>query len=36
MKFWVGVTDNTWFNFLSARGLDEAIFFGNQVRHHRF
>ena len=26
MKFWVGVTDNTWFNFLSARGLDEANF----------
>ena len=27
MKFWVGVTDNTWLNFLSARGLNEATFF---------
>lgn len=26
MKFWVGVTDNTWFNFLAARSLDEANF----------
>lgn len=26
MKFWVGVTDNTWFNYLAARELDEANF----------
>lgn len=26
MKFWVGVTDNTWFDFLSKRGLDEVNF----------
>lgn len=24
MKFWAGVTDNEWFPFLSARGLDEV------------
>lgn len=26
MKFWVGVTDNGWFDFLSRRGLDEVNF----------
>ncbi|MDO8788087.1 MAG: HNH endonuclease [Sulfuritalea sp.] len=26
MKFWVGVTDNSWFGFLASRGLDEANF----------
>ena len=26
MKFWVGVTDNRWFEFLAARGLDEVNF----------
>lgn len=26
MKFWVGVTDNTWFNYLAAQGLDEVNF----------
>jgi len=26
MKFWVGVTDNTWFNYLAKRKLDEANF----------
>jgi putative restriction endonuclease len=26
MKFWVGVTDNTWFNYLAARELDEVNF----------
>jgi hypothetical protein len=24
MKFWAGVTDNEWFPFLAARGLDEV------------
>lgn len=26
MRFWVGVTDNTWFNYLAARRLDEVNF----------
>lgn len=26
MKFWVGVTDNTWFNYLAGKGLDEVNF----------
>lgn len=26
MKFWVGVTDNGWFDFLAARGPDEVNF----------
>ena len=26
MKLWAGVTDNDWFSFLSARGLDEVNF----------
>lgn len=26
MKFWVGATDNNWFNFLARRRLDEANF----------
>ncbi len=26
MRFWVGVTDNGWFNFLSGSGLDEVNF----------
>ncbi len=26
MKFWVGVTDNNWFNYLSARKFDEVNF----------
>lgn len=26
MKFWTGVTDNEWFPFLAARGLDEVNF----------
>lgn len=26
MKFWVGVTDNQWFEFLSTRGVDEVNF----------
>ncbi len=26
MKFWAGVTDNDWFSFLSAQGLDEVNF----------
>ena len=26
MRFWVGVTDNGWFKFLSSSGLDEANF----------
>lgn len=26
MKFWVGVTDNDWFNFLSHAGVDELNF----------
>lgn len=26
MKFWAGVTDNEWFPFLAARGLDEVNF----------
>ncbi|MBA3486010.1 MAG: hypothetical protein H0T88_02265 [Lysobacter sp.] len=26
MKFWVGVTDNAWFNYVAARALDEVNF----------
>lgn len=26
MKFWMGVTDNNWFNYLSVQGLDEVNF----------
>jgi putative restriction endonuclease len=26
VRFWVGVTDNRWFSFLAARGLDEVNF----------
>ena len=26
MKFWVGVTDNTWFNYLATKGFDEVNF----------
>jgi putative restriction endonuclease len=26
MRFWVGVTDNGWFDFLAARGPDEVSF----------
>lgn len=26
MKFWVGATDNNWFNFLATKGLEEANF----------
>jgi putative restriction endonuclease len=26
MKFWVGVTDNTWFDYLAKKGLDEVNF----------
>lgn len=26
MKFWVGVTDNSWFQYLSAQGFDEVTF----------
>lgn len=26
MKFWVGVTDNSWFNFLGRSGVDEVNF----------
>lgn len=26
MKFWLGVTDNRWFNFVSSRGFDEVNF----------
>jgi putative restriction endonuclease len=26
MRYWLGVTDNRWFNFLSQRGLDEVNF----------
>jgi hypothetical protein len=26
MKLWAGVTDNDWYSFLSARGLDEVNF----------
>ena len=26
MRFWLGVTDNSWFNFLSTSGLDEVNF----------
>ncbi len=26
MKFWVGVTDNTWFDYLAAREVDETNF----------
>src|SRR5690606_12126233 len=26
MKFWVGVTDNHWYEFLAKRGLDEVNF----------
>ena len=26
MKFWVGVTDNAWFNYVAARELDEVNF----------
>ena len=26
MKFWVGVTDNTWFNYLATKSLDEVNF----------
>lgn len=26
MKFWVGVTDNTWFSYLATKGLDEVNF----------
>lgn len=26
MKFWIGVTDNKWFEFLSARSPDEVNF----------
>lgn len=26
MKFWVGVTDNRWFDFVSSRGFDEVNF----------
>lgn len=28
MKFWIGVTDNKWFEFLSARSPDEVNFWG--------
>jgi putative restriction endonuclease len=26
LKFWLGVTDNTWFNYLSDKGFDEVNF----------
>ena len=26
MKYWAGVTDNNWYSFLAARGLDEVNF----------
>ncbi len=26
MKYWVGVTDNNWFNFLSQSNTDEVNF----------
>lgn len=26
MKFWVGVTDNTWFSYLASKGFDEVNF----------
>ncbi|MCC2640126.1 MAG: restriction endonuclease [Nitrospira sp.] len=26
MKFWIGMTDNKWFEFLSARSPDEVNF----------
>jgi putative restriction endonuclease len=32
MKFWVGVTDNEWFSFLSQRELDEVNFWQPSTR----
>lgn len=32
MKYWVGVTDNNWFNFLASRGFDEANFWQPSVK----
>lgn len=32
MKFWVGVTDNRWFNFLRGKGLDEVNFWQPSAR----
>ncbi len=32
MKFWAGVTDNEWFPFLAARGLDEVNFWRRSWR----
>lgn len=32
MKFWLGVTDNRWFEFVSTRGLDEVNFWQPSAR----
>lgn len=32
MKFWLGVTDNNWYQFLSQRGLDEVNFWQPSAR----
>lgn len=32
MKFWIGVTDNRWFEFLSASGCDEVNFWQPSAR----
>ena len=28
MKFWVGVTDNSWYSYLSERAVEEVNFWG--------
>lgn len=32
MKFWLGVTDNRWYEFVSTRGLDEVNFWQPSAR----
>ncbi|MBK7024825.1 MAG: HNH endonuclease [Sulfuritalea sp.] len=32
MKYWVGVTDNHWFNFLANQGFDEANFWQPSIK----
>ena len=32
MRFWLGVTDNRWFDFVSTRGLDEVNFWQPSAR----
>ncbi len=31
MRFWAGVTDNSWYEFLAGRGLDEVNFWQPSV-----